>query len=69
MFLAPIFNGVIIYTYFCPTGGTKLGATDIINVSTQVIEEATEAGCCGDGVTYGEGLLGVWDTTDVSSFV
>ena len=26
-------------------------------------------GCCGDGRTDGEGLLGVWDTDDGSSFV
>ena len=29
----------------------------------------TEAGCCGYRGTDGEGILGVWDTSDGSSFV
>ena len=28
-----------------------------------------EAGCCGYGGTDGRGLLGIWDTADVSFFV
>ena len=32
-------------------------------------EEDTEVGCCRDEGTYGEGILGVWDTTDSGIFV
>ena len=44
-FLAAIFNGVVIYTIFFPTGSTQLGTPNISNVLAQVREEATEAGC------------------------
>ena len=32
-------------------------------------EEVIEVGCLGYGGTDGEGLLGLWDTADGSSFV
>ena len=52
----------------CPTRGTQLGAPNISDVSEQVGEEATEAGCCGNRRTDGEVLLGVWYTADGSLF-
>ena len=69
MFLAAIFNGVVIYIYFLSTGGTQSGATKFNNVLEQVIEEAIEACCYGDGLTDGEGLLIIWDTAVGGSLV
>ena len=46
-----------------------MGAPATSDVSARVGEEATEAGFCGDKVTDGEGLLGVWDTADGNFFV
>ena len=61
---------MLSYTYiFCPIGGTQLGATNFNNVFSQVREEETKAGCYGDRITNGEGLLVIWDTTDGSSLV
>ena len=53
----------------CLIGGTQLGATDLIYVSERVGKEATEVSCCGEVGTDGEGLLGVWDATDVGTFI
>ena len=54
---------VLSYKYICcPTVGNQPGAPDISNVLAQVREEATEAGCYGDGVTDDEILLVIWDT-------
>ena len=61
---------VMSYTHICClTGGTQSGAPDISNVSAQVREEATEDGCYGYGVIYGEVLLDIWDTAYGSYFV
>ena len=46
-----------------------MGAPHISDVSVQFVEEATEYVCCGDGGFFGEGLIGLWDTADGSSFL
>ena len=63
-----IVMGVSSLSLCCPTGGTQLVTLEISDVLVRVGEEATEAGCCRDVGTYGEGLLGVWDTDYGSSF-
>ena len=35
----------------------------------RVVEEETEAHCCGDGGTDGEGIINVWETTNGSNFI
>ena len=54
--------------HVCTTEGSQSGASDISDVLAQVGEEATEDVCCGYIGMEGEGLLGVWDTDEGSSF-
>ena len=48
---------------------TRDSGTYPISVNLLVIEEAMESGCCREGLMDGEGLLGLCNTTDGSSFV
>ena len=46
-----------------------MGAPKLRYMLAQVGEEATEVGCCGDGVMDREGLLGAWDAASGVTFI